>query len=338
MSVDKCLHNPQKDTMANKNFPEIKLRGLRAFVAVAEMGSVIDAARRLDGSSSGVSQQITALEAAVGTKLFDHSCRPMKLTAAGYMLRTHAYRILEAVSDAQADLSKHNLADLRKLTLAVIDDLDMSFTPALVSKVQERFQGCFVSVYSGRSDQVVGMLQHNEADICVSATYPDDVEVFRTIPIMREQFILVTAKGLLQQGDDILARLHQAPFVQYSDSVPIGRTITQHMRRLRLNFARKFALEASRSVIAMVVQTNGWALTTPLNLLDAERFVKQVDVLEVPFSAFSRQIYLVSRHAELGDLPDHLADDCRQLVAEQVIPRFANLVPKLAGTIEVSPR
>jgi LysR substrate binding domain len=114
----------------------------------------------------------------------------------------------------------------------------VSFTPALVCKVQEQFRGCFVSAYAGRSDQVVDMVLHNEADICVSATFPDDVEVFRAIPIMHEQFILVTAKGLLHRNEDILGQLHKTPFVQYSDSVPIGRTIKQHMPRPRLKRSR----------------------------------------------------------------------------------------------------
>jgi len=321
--------------MVNKNSPELTLRGLRAFVSVEETGSVSDGAMLIGGSSSGVSQQITALEQAVGAKLFDRRTRPLKLTPAGQMLQAHAYKILEAVADAQAQLSEHGLVDLPKLNLAIIDDLDASLTPVLVASLQQRFRDCFVNAYSGRSDHLIDMLQQREVDICVSATVPADVNGFHSIPIIREPFILVTAEGLLRDDEDTIEQLSHAPFIQYSEAIPIGRTITQHLKRVRFDIPRRFALEATRSVIAMVVQAGGWTLTTPLNLLDAERFISQIDVSHVPFPAFSRQIYLIARTGELGDLPDQLAEDCRQLVKNQVVTRLASIVPHMAGAIEV---
>ncbi|MCP4185305.1 MAG: LysR family transcriptional regulator [Hyphomicrobiales bacterium] len=321
--------------MANTKNPDLTLRGLRAFVAVEETGSVSDGARRIDGSSSGVSQQITALEIAVGAKLFDRRTRPMKLTPAGQMLRAHARKILQTVSDAQADLSKHKLADLPKITLAIIDDLDASLTPDLVTRLQLRFRQCFVNAYSGRSDQVVEMLQQREADICVSAIVPEDIEGFTSIPILREPFVLVTAKGLLENNKDIPTQLASKPFISYSESIPIGRTVTQHIKRLRFKAPQKFALEATRSVIAMVIQSDGWSLTTPLNLLDAERFIANIDIYRNPFPAFSRQIYMIARTAEFGDLPDQLAADCRELLSDKVIPRFMDIVPDFDDFIEI---
>lgn len=323
--------------MTSKELPDLKLRGLRTFVAVAETGSILEAAKRMRGSSSGISQQISSLEAALETKLFDHSTRPMKLTSSGLLLRSHAYKIIEAVAYAQAELSIHNLSNLRNLTIAVIDDLDTFFTPALVNSLLEWFQGCFVSAYSGRSDQLVESLENREVDICISATAPDNVEVFSSIPILTEPFILVTAKGLLDQKQDTIAQLKDAPFIQYSESIPIGRIVTQHLKRVRFNYPRYIALEASRSVIATVAQSRGWSLTTPLNLLDAERFADQIEVVEMPFPAFSRNVFLISRHVELGDLPDRLAEECRSLVTSQVIPRFSGLVPHMSNAIKIIP-
>jgi DNA-binding transcriptional LysR family regulator len=320
--------------VTNKDTPELTLRGLRAFVVVEETGSISDGAKRIGGSTSGVSQQITALEGAVGAKLFDRQSRPLRLTPVGQMLRAHAHKILKTVSDAQAELSEHNLVDLPKLTLAIIDDLDTSLTPVLVANLQRRFRGCFVNAYSGRSDHMMEMLQNRDVDICVSALLPEDTNTFRSIPILREPFILVTAKGLLRKDQDTLEQLSNAPFIPYSDAIPIGRTITQHLRRVRFDTPRRLAFEASRSVIAMVVQDKGWTITSPLNLLDGERFFPQIDVLQVPFPAFSREVYLIARTTELGDLPDRLAEDCRQLIESQVSPRFAGFVPHMADAIE----
>jgi len=315
---------------------DFTLRGLRVFVAVEETGSIGGAAERLGASSSGVSQQISSLEEAIGTKLFDRRGRPVTLTPAGQVLRAHAHKILEAVAEAKAELAELDLAVLPRLTLAIIDDLDASLTPMLVSGLRAQFRNCFVNATSGGSDRVTRCLQSREADIAVSAVLPDDVEQFSAIPLFREAFILVAAKGVLDPDSDMQPQLLQKPFIQYSEELPIGRMLAQHLRRMKFEPPRHYAFEASRSVLAMVLQEHGWALTTPLNLMDAERFASHLDVFKMPFPAVSRRIWLIARKEELGALPERLADDCRRLVAAQVAPRFAAIAPKLRHAIEVA--
>ena len=315
---------------------ELTLRGLRVFIALVEARSIAGAAARIGGSSSGVSQHITALEAAVGTKLFDRRAKPVTLTPAGQMLRAHAHRILATVSEAQAELVEISLASLPKLSLAMIDDLDASLTPVLVSALQARYPRCFVHAFSGRSDQVIDRLQKREADVGVTALLPADADAFVTVPILREAFILVTAKGAIRAGTDTRATLQKLPFVQYSETMPIGQKVAQHLKRVRMNVPHRFAFEATRSVLAMVVQSGGWTLTTPLNLLDAERFIREVDILPLPFASETRHIHLVARIDELGRLPQTLALDCRRIVREVLVPRFADIAPALSDAIQVT--
>lgn len=316
--------------------PELTLRGLRVFVALEEAGSIAGAAARIGGSSSGVSQHITALEKAVGAKLFDRRAKPVTLTIAGQLLRMHAHRILSVVSDAQSDLAEVSLTSLPNLNLAIIDDLDASLTPVLVSALQARFRQCFVHAFSGRSDEVIELLQVRQADIGVTALTPEDSQTFTSQQILSEPFILVVAKGAIQPAQDARAILQKLPFVQYSEAMPIGRKVAAHLKRVKLNVARKFSFDATRSVLAMVVETGGWTLTTPLNLLDAERFVPKVDILPLPFAGESRHIYLVARAEGLGRLPEQLARDCRRLVREKLVPAFAAIAPDMADAIEVA--
>ena len=315
--------------------PELTLSGLRVFIALEETGTIGGAARRIGGSPSGVSQRITALEQAIGAKLFDRRARPIVLTPAGQVLRLHAHRILEAASDAQAELAELNLAVLPQLSLAIIDDLDASLTPTLVLSLRKRFRHCFVNACSGRSDWVTAKLERREADIAVSAIVPDDSNSFHSSPILRESLILAAAKGALAADQDLRDQLAKLPFVQYSDAMPIGRVVAQHLKRVRFTVPRRFAFEASRSVFAMVVQARGWTLTTPLNLLDAERFVPNMDVLPMPFPALSRWVHLIARSDELGHLPGQLADDCRDILASEIVPRFTAIAPEMTGVIEV---
>ena len=321
--------------MTERNKPELTLRGLRAFIAVEETGSVSEGAKLIGGSPSGVSQQITTLEQSIGAQLFDRQSRPLRLTSAGQMVSQKACEILEAVDSIQINLSQHNLVDFPKLGLAIVDDLDTSLTPILVAKLQARFRNCFVNAYSGRSDTIIEQLLERKVDIGISASVPDNLRDFKSIKILREEYILVAAKGLINRDEDIKLQMLKSPFIQYSEAIPMGRSISQHLKRSRFIVSNKYALEASRSVIAMVAQSNGWAITTPLNLLDAERFIPQIDIMPIPFPSFSRSIYLIARTSELGQLSDSLAQDCRQLIESQVISRFSKLIPKMEGVIEI---
>ncbi len=319
-----------------RSFTGLTLRELRVFVALEEARSVAGAAQRLCISTSGVSQHITALEHSIGAKLFDRRAKPITLTPAGQVLRTHAHRILAVVSEAETELAEINLSSLPVLNLAIIDDLDASLTPVLVSSLQARLSRCFIDASSGRSDQIIARLFAREADIGLTASMPADASALCVLPILREPFILVSAKGRIADGEDWREALTRLPLVQYSEAMPIGRTIAAHLKRLRLNAPSRCAFEATRSVIATVVQMGGWTLTTPLNLLDAGRFLSEIDIAPLPFPGLTRHIYLIARNDEFGHLPHDLARDCRVMARDRLVPDFASIAPGLADLIEVA--
>lgn len=229
-------------------------------------------------------------------------------------------------------MAELNMASLVQVNLAIIDDLDATLTPVLVSAVQARLPRCFVHAVSGRSDHVTDRIVTRAADIGVSALLPEGAG-YQTIPLLVEPLVLVAAKGAI--SGDIREGMNRLPFVQYSETLPIGQKIARHLRRVRMNPPRRFALEATRSVLAMVVQTGGWTITTPLNLLDAERFLPSLDVLPLPFAGDTRQVHLIARAGELGGLPESLARDCRTLLRAGIVPRFDCIAPALAGAIQV---
>jgi len=314
---------------------ELTIRGLRVFVAVEESGSIAIAAERLKASPSGVSQQITNIEKLIGAPLFDRQHRPLRLTPAGHILNRHAHRILDGVSDALSELAAIDTASLPELTVAILDDLDATLTPALVAELQRRYRGCFIYARSGWSSRVTDLLESREANIAVSTVLPGDVKSYRIQGILTEPFILVAAKNTIRPNEDIRDQITKLPYVQYSETIPIGRTIAQHLKRVRFSPPRHYAFEASRSVLQMVVQTGGWALTSPLNLLDAVRFIDQVDTFKMPFPQTNRTVYLISREGELGSIPDMLAKRCRELVQASEIQRFREIAPHLADQMVV---
>lgn len=313
---------------------QLSLRGLRAFIAVEETGSIVGAAARLETSASGISQHVTLLEAAVGARLFDRRARPITLTPAGRALSRHARRILAVISEAETDLAALDLRSLPELNLAIIDDLDTTLTPALVSALQEQYPRSFVNAFSGRSDQVVARFEQRTADIAVTARLPEDTGGLQVLPLLREPFVLAVARAALRPDEALRDALRRLPFVRYADSIPLGLKVSLMLRRARIEPAGRVAFETTRSVIAMVAQSGGWTVTTPLNLLDAEPQLDCLQIAPLPFAGEARLVHLLSREGELGGLPYSLARACRMIVRARIAPRFDALAPEMAGAIE----
>jgi LysR family nitrogen assimilation transcriptional regulator len=80
------------------------LRDLRAFVAIAEAGSLMAAAKNLNSSPPALSARLKNLEAELGTALFLRWARGLALTDQGREFLVHSYAILKQAEDAKASI------------------------------------------------------------------------------------------------------------------------------------------------------------------------------------------------------------------------------------------
>ena len=78
----------------------MNINQLRYFVAVAEQRSFTKAANQYYLSQTAVTQQVRALEDALGVQLLDRNSRPVSLTPAGAVFLTEAKAILERMNTA----------------------------------------------------------------------------------------------------------------------------------------------------------------------------------------------------------------------------------------------
>lgn len=78
----------------------MELRHLRAFLAIAEEGTITRAATRLHTGQPALSRTLRQLETHLGVRLVDRSTHHLELTAAGRMFRDQAAAALAAVETA----------------------------------------------------------------------------------------------------------------------------------------------------------------------------------------------------------------------------------------------
>jgi DNA-binding transcriptional LysR family regulator len=100
----------------------VQFQQLRAFREVATELSFTQAARNLHYAQSTITAQIKNLEEAVGTLLFDRSCRQLALTEAGLRLLPYAETIIAMTEAAHREVASvpaaHPAPAARRLPLA----------------------------------------------------------------------------------------------------------------------------------------------------------------------------------------------------------------------------
>ncbi|MEO1774056.1 MAG: LysR family transcriptional regulator [Pseudomonadota bacterium] len=321
--------------MSTRDGGRLTLRAIEVFVAVVEEGSLASAAQRLGASPSSVFQQLTNLETALGARLIDRAARPFALTPAGAVFLKRALTILDEATGAMSELAEMALASLPRLRLAIVEDFDADVTPGLVAGLSHAMPDCAISVQSGPSHQNLAALETRAVDMVVvaegEAALPDWIEAH---PILREPYVLVTARGLAA-GDDPLAALGTAPLVRYAPSLMMGQQIDAHLQRLRLSPARAFAFDSNHAVLATVAAVQGWAIATPLGFLSAPRLHDGLDLHPLPFAAFGRSLSLFARKGVMGALPGQVAARLREEIARRVLPAAAAAAPWLAGEVRI---
>ncbi|MCT8159784.1 LysR family transcriptional regulator [Pseudoruegeria sp. SHC-113] len=312
----------------------ITLWGIEVFLATAEEGSVSAAARRLGASPSAVSQQLSALDTALGTVLLNRAARPVSLTPAGTMFRRRAQSILNEAAMARTELARQDLAALSQLSLGVIEDFDAEVTPRLLHGLAEDLPECRFLLETGASHRLTGQLLARELDMVIAAdggAVPDWAEVH---PLLEEPFVAVARAGALPRFPT-RADFAALPLIQYTTRQLMGRQISAHLMRENLMLAHRFELDSYHAILAMVAAGEGWTILTPLGILRAQRFLPQIAVHPLPLAPLSRRLSLVARRELLQDIPAQVAGRVRGLLPDLVIGPALSQLGKPAEAMRV---
>lgn len=138
----------------------------RAFIAVAQHGSLSAAARALGVSQPTVSSQITTLERQSKIELFYRQGYRMSLTAAGQKLLAIAQKLIATESEADfflRDSGKLNQGELKIGAVGPFHVIEM------VASYRAQYPGMQLSIRMGNSQQVLHDLAHYATDIAVLA-------------------------------------------------------------------------------------------------------------------------------------------------------------------------
>ncbi|MGM3390099.1 LysR family transcriptional regulator [Stutzerimonas stutzeri] len=131
---------------------------LQAFTAVIDTGSISGAAVQLGQTASGVSRALARLEAKLSTTLLRRTTRRLELTEEGSAFLVQARRILEAVEEAEEQMSRRLQHPAGRLRINASAPFMLHVLVPLIGGFRERYPEIELELHS--SDQIIDLLEH----------------------------------------------------------------------------------------------------------------------------------------------------------------------------------
>lgn len=143
------------------------LRQIRYFVAACEEGSLSAAAHRLNCTPSGVSQQMSAMEARLGVSLLERTRRGVNPTAAGLRFYQRCLAVLTSISEAEMELEDFEAGSSGSVKAGFAPGLARSVLPAALAHYAEAYPRVDIEIGSGTADALVAETSGGTLDFYV---------------------------------------------------------------------------------------------------------------------------------------------------------------------------
>jgi DNA-binding transcriptional LysR family regulator len=227
----------------------------RAFVAIAELGSITRAALHLDQDQSVLSRRINALERECNARLFNRTGRGVDLSEVGERLFPLVRTLLEDAERLELEVNGQAREPAGEVTLGLLPSTAHPLIRRLFSRLRKQFPKVHLKILEGSSGQIEEWLTDSRIDIAILYRYGEkcppgetalayvdsylvgaagdartrqeavDFEDLDGLP-----FILPGAPNGLRNTLDGLARARKitiAPLIE-ADSLPLMKSIVEH--------------------------------------------------------------------------------------------------------------
>jgi DNA-binding transcriptional LysR family regulator len=232
----------------------VELRHLATMAAIAEEGSFGRAAVRLGYTQSTVSQQVAALERAVGGPVFDRpgGPRPVRITPLGAVVLERGRDLLSKAERLSEAIDRFKAGDGR-IDIGTFQSTSNVILPSVVHRLRSEHPGCEIRLSEGEpEDPQIGDLDLLFYDGRVDG----DVE---RVKLLDDPYLLVTRPGDVPGGPVPLKRLDGRPMVAWPATCDQPR-MEQALERNGARPEIVFRTTGNETILSMVRAGLGFAV------------------------------------------------------------------------------
>lgn len=251
---------------------DLTLHQLRLFLAVVDHGTISGAATAIGYTPSAVSQQLSGLEQACGTAVFERVGRGVRLSDAGRALVDHARGMLDAAEAALAAVARVDNVVEGGIDLAAYESVTSTLIPPLLRTARSTFPDLEIGVRQMDPDDSLPALLRGEVDLAFTVDYPHasiaHVDGLRYWDVTHDRFhLVVPADEPVGEGPVPLAAMADRPFVASPPGMTCGECVIAACRAAGFEPQINHALHDYPTSLQLVAAGEGVALVPDLGLL-----------------------------------------------------------------------
>ena len=164
----------------------------RFFIAIAETGSISEAARREHLTQPALSQRLKRLETDLGCTLFDRSTSPLAPTHAGSVYLTWARKAVAEEDRMRAEVSAIAEGTSHRLRIGTSVPRGSGMLAEIIARFHAERPSCSLWVHeAGTPESHDQLLADGEIDLALLTPVPPSSPLIEGEPLCREQLLVI---------------------------------------------------------------------------------------------------------------------------------------------------
>ncbi|TAU47412.1 LysR family transcriptional regulator [Rhizobium ruizarguesonis] len=274
-------------TMIGREFTKIDWDDLRHFLALAQSGTLLGAAKQLGVEHATISRRVSSLETSLGRKLVDRRGRRITLTSDGAQVARHA-ALVAAQTAAIEQLGRSSATELRgHVRISAPPALSSVLLAKPIAAVRRSHPGVEVTLVG---EKRLASLNRREADIAVRMSRPEDGD-YAIVKLGETSFHLYASKTYLETVSP-----PDWTFIGYDETMNAS---PQQLRLIELAAGRPIAVRSSVLEFQAATASLGAGVVMLPDFAVLESSGLQRIETEQPLT---REVWLVV-HSDIKDVP-----------------------------------
>ena len=241
----------------------MELRHLRYFIAVAEEGSLTNAAeRRLYTAQPSLSRQIRDLELEVGAKLLERKARGIALTQAGRVFLDHARLVLLQIEAATEAARRAEQPAKPGFAVGFLTGQEVSWLPDTLRLLREEAPDIEILLSSHSSPELALALMRGKVDVAFLRHETETAGLaFRFLT--KEPLIAVLPAGhrLAARRSVRLQEIARETYISMAVVAPaLNAVIDEYAARNGIALTHSYEAENISAAISLITSTGGVTL------------------------------------------------------------------------------